>query len=88
MGAVGRNKTAVYLDTLSITPFILTNRNLERIFQPGFTTKGVGVGTGLGLSICHQILREHGGKVEVESQPGETTFTTTLSYGFSGFGLA
>ena len=32
---------------------------LPKIFDPGFTTKGVGVGTGLGLSICYRIIREH-----------------------------
>jgi signal transduction histidine kinase len=51
--------------------------NLSKVFDPGFTTKGVGVGTGLGLSICYKIIQEHGGKIEVESKQG-TTFTITL----------
>ena len=43
----------------------------SRIFEPGFTTKGVGVGTGLGLSISYNILQDHGGDVRVTSEPGE-----------------
>ena len=45
--------------------------NLNRVFDPGFTTKGVKVGTGLGLSIVRRILDEHNGKIEVESKVGE-----------------
>jgi signal transduction histidine kinase len=41
-----------------------------RIFEPFFTTKPVGTGTGLGLGIARQIVRKHGGSIEVESCPG------------------
>ncbi len=53
--------------------------NLKRIFDPGFTTKGVGVGTGLGLSIVFQIIEEHFGTIEASSEVGVgTTFTIRL----------
>ncbi|MDD9969856.1 MAG: ATP-binding protein [Myxococcales bacterium] len=42
--------------------------HIPRLFDPGFTTKGVGVGTGLGLSICFQIIQEHKGEIRVESK--------------------
>ncbi|MEE8113014.1 MAG: ATP-binding protein, partial [Nitrososphaerales archaeon] len=52
---------------------------LEKIFDPGYTTKGVGVGTGLGLSICYQIVKDHHGDIMVESGVGKgTTFTIIL----------
>jgi len=53
--------------------------HLRKIFDPGFTTKGVGVGTGLGLSICFKILQDHGGGIDVESEPGKgACFTIRL----------
>ena len=46
---------------------------IEKIFNPFFTTKPTDQGTGLGLSITSDVLREHGGRVRVESTPGEST---------------
>jgi signal transduction histidine kinase len=43
---------------------------LGRIFDPGFTTKGVGVGMGLGLAISYRIVHDHGGRIEASSPPG------------------
>ncbi len=57
----------------------IKKEHIDRIFDPGFTTKGVGVGTGLGLSIVYNIIENHKGNILVESQEGlGTEFTIEL----------
>jgi signal transduction histidine kinase len=51
----------------------------NHIFDPFFTTKSPGEGTGLGLSLCHNCIEKCGGRIEVDSVPGEgSTFKVTL----------
>jgi signal transduction histidine kinase len=53
--------------------------NLEKIFEPGFTTKDGDEGTGLGLTISQEIMKKHSGMIEVESEVGKgTTFKLTF----------
>jgi signal transduction histidine kinase len=52
----------------------------EKMFNPFFTTKPAGEGTGLGLSMSHDIIvKQHGGRIDVETEPGQfTEFTIVL----------
>jgi signal transduction histidine kinase len=93
-GQVGRNllRVATWTTTdgrvaieVTDTGCGIPKENLERIFDPFYTTKPVGVGTGLGLAICHRIVSELGGAIEVESQVGKgTTFRVLLPPAIGG----
>jgi len=54
-----------------------------RLFEPFATTKPPGEGTGLGLHISHDVIARHGGRIEVESNPGHTCFVVILPAGRS-----
>lgn len=57
----------------------IENENIEKIFQPFFTTKGVGNGSGLGLSVVHGIIKGHRGTIEYKSNnPTGAIFTITF----------
>jgi len=66
---------------ISDTGVGIEERNLERVFNPFFTTKETG--TGLGLSLTQQIIREHGGTIHCKSQLGVGT-TFTIRFPISG----
>jgi signal transduction histidine kinase len=50
----------------------------HKLFEPFYTTKVTGEGTGLGLAVCYSIVKQHGGRVEVESERGQGAQFTVL----------
>jgi PAS domain S-box-containing protein len=78
LGGQGGRETWACVE-ISDTGVGMSRAVLDKIFDPFFTTKPVGSGTGLGLSICHTIAADLGGRIEVESQPGQgSTFRVWL----------
>jgi len=79
--STGRNPTRT--DELFIsfadTGSGIAKADLQKIFEPFYTTKPQGRGTGLGLSICYTIVADHRGRIEADSTPGSgSTFTVFL----------
>ncbi|MEJ2655898.1 MAG: ATP-binding protein, partial [Desulfobacterales bacterium] len=68
-GRNNENKT-IWL-TVADTGCGIASEDLSRIFEPFYTSKKDGKGVGLGLSMVYGIIRDHGGSVEVESEPGK-----------------
>ena len=57
----------------------ISQKILDKIFQPFFTTKPTGQGTGLGLSLAYDIIKAHGGEIRVQTKEREgSEFTTEL----------
>lgn len=72
--APGEVKVRVRDEGCGISP-----ENLKRLFEPFFTTRGVGQGVGLGLTATWGIVKRHGGRIDVSSEPGRgSAFTLTL----------
>jgi PAS domain S-box-containing protein len=64
---------------ISDTGIGIAAENVAKIYDPFYTTKGVGQGTGLGLAVTYGIVQEHAGRISVDSTPGQgTTFRITL----------
>jgi signal transduction histidine kinase len=81
-GTADRSGTSFAFARISDTGTGIAAENLEKIFDPFYTTKDIGQGTGLGLAVAYRIVEEHGGTIEAENNPaGGATFTVYLPLG-------
>lgn len=79
---VGRPTTSGVEVIIADTGTGIAPEHMPRIFDPFFSTKGVGKGTGLGLAISRRIVEDHHGSIDVASEVGQgTTFTIWLPAG-------
>ncbi len=84
VGEAGKVEVRTYLDAGMVCIDLrddgcgMSPEQMEKIFFPFYTTKGVGKGTGLGLSISYGIVKSMGGRIEVDSAPGEGTCVTIM----------
>jgi two-component system, NtrC family, sensor kinase len=76
---VSRNNRDWVVVSVIDTGIGIAQQEQARIFEPFYTTKGNQGGTGLGLSVTYGIVTDHGGQIDVESQPGTgSKFTVWL----------
>ncbi len=79
LGAHPRAATPVSSSTVADTGKGIAPENLSRVFDPFFTTKDVWSNIGLGLSVAYRVVKEHEGRIDVESTVGQgATFTVRL----------
>jgi PAS domain S-box-containing protein len=77
--ATGIGEDGSIVAEISDTGIGIAPENVAKIYDPFYTTKGVGQGTGLGLAVSYGIVQEHAGRISVESTPGRgTSFRITL----------
>ncbi len=72
-GAGGENSSDYLVLTFFDNGGGISEEKMNKVFDPFFTPKPVGVGTGLGLYISYEIITQHGGEISVQSEPGEGT---------------
>ena len=79
IGTMASEDDDVLVVEVSDTGIGIAPENVAKIYDPFYTTKGVGRGTGLGLAVSYGIVQEHSGHISVDSLPGRgTTFRITL----------